>query len=164
MRAALLALALLTAACGSDDAPPEASGDATAQSDRDDDVDGRILAVEANADGEVEVGVSDAVVFFRLSDATRAEVEKEMEAEMAEQEGLGRAIGDLVTGAVTGALGFTVQIPVEDVETFRYEDGRLIVDGGDTSIQIDRENPREEGIEFDPAAAQRLIDAFESVR
>jgi hypothetical protein len=166
MRAALLPLLLLLAACGTNDVPddaPEASGE-PAEAAVDPEVRGQLLALEAESGGEVEVGVTDAVLFLRLSESVRSEARKEMEAEMADQDGIGRALGDMVTGVVNTALGTTVQVPLAEVDALRYVDGRLLIDGMGDSVSINEGDLSDEGLPFEEDAARRLIDAFEDAR
>ena len=124
---------------------------------------GELLAAEANAGDEIEVGVTDEVVFLRLTDATRKEAREQMDQEVPE-DGLGGAIGRAVTGFVNEALESTVQIPLPDVDDLRYEDGRLFLDADDDEINVQFDDEGSEGIPFDAAAAERLIDAFDRAK
>lgn len=172
MRTVALSLALLAlSACGSDydtdaaspEAPPsEASGGADVGYG--DPIRGEIAALEQNADGKVEVGVTDEVVFFRLSEDARAEAQKEFANDEGE-DGIGSVIKDMVGGVVTKALATTVQMPLEDIRDIRYEDGNLVIDGAENGATFDfGGGDSDGGITFEEDAAQRLIDAYEAAR
>lgn len=124
---------------------------------------GEVLEVATSSGDEMEVGVTSEVLFLRLSDASRKEAREEMGREVPD-EGLGGAIGRAVTGFVDDALGTTVQIPLEDVTDLRYDNGRLVfeADGSFANVQIDEDD--NDGIPFDEADAERLIEAFERAR
>ena len=168
-RLLILALALSPlAACSNnddrDDTFRDSDSPATTVSAGDEEIRGRTLAVESNTGNEMEIGVTDEVVFLRLTESARAEVEKEMEREMPE-DGFGASIGRAVTGMVSNVLDMTVQIPLEEVDDMRYENGRLVLDSDvrEANFEIN-DNDAKNGIEFDEDAAERLIDAFERAR
>ena len=143
MRASLLVLLLALSACSGE--TPEADRSVRDASAKDasgeaevgfgDEIRGRVLAAEANPDDEFEIGVTDEVMFFRLTEATRAEARKEMD-EGTSDGGLGDAIKDAVGGVVNKALATTVQVPLEQVEDVRYERGRLFVETADDGPQF----------------------------
>lgn len=162
---ALTAALTLTACADSEEAKdagrssPVASGDIAL----DDVVQGAVLEQAESRDGEIVVGVSDEVVFMRLSDATQAEARAEMERELEGATGLEAEIGEMVTGAVEGFLDTMLQIPVEDIDAMMYQDGQLFIEGGEGgSIHIGDDG--DEGVPMDAADAERLIQAFQNVR
>ncbi|MEL6616215.1 MAG: hypothetical protein AAFQ43_10780 [Bacteroidota bacterium] len=166
MRLLLALLVSLTlVACSSDDAKdgggssPEASGEVTL----DDVVQGAVIEQAESRDGEIVVGVSDEVVYLRLSDATQAEARAEMDRGLEDASGLEAQIGEMVTGAVEGFLDTMLQIPHDDIDALIYQDGALYIEGGEGgSIQFGDNG--DEGIPFEEADANRLIDAFERAR
>ena len=173
MRTSVLSLALLLSlsACGSDDvdaAPPEApvseaSGDVDVGYG--DPVRGEIAALERNADGKVEVGVTDEVVFFRFTKEARAEAQEGFETEKGD-DGIDTMVKDLAGGVIAKALATTIQLPLEDIESMRYVDGSLVIEGaGDgPTFAFNEEGDGTGGMAFDEAAAKRLIRAFEAQR
>lgn len=172
MRTLLLLPLLLVAACTSDaDAPayndaPAASGASDVDvSFSDEPMPGAEQIVITTREGDVDLGLTDEVLFIRLSPKKVDEIEEEIDAEIEGTEGLGRSIAEAVTGAVTGALRHAVQFPVDDVEAVRYENGRLDIDfvgeGSMPNIERDGE-PVEEA--FSPADAERFVEAFEAVK
>ena len=167
MRALLLALLLPLAACGADadreGSAPEAASEASGETGYGGPIRGEIAVVETSDEGEIEVGVTSEVMFFRLGESARAEVEKELEAE-SEAGGIGGAISDMVGGVVTKALATTVQMPLEQVQDVRYENGNLIVEGEGSSFSFGDNNSADSGIPFDADAAERIIDAYNASR
>ena len=121
--------------------------------------------VITSTDGTVDLGLTDRVVYFRLSPKKRAEIEDEMAAEVEGAEGgLGGFIAETVTGAVGGLLDQAVQIPVEDVRVVHDGEGRLDIEsteGGAVGADFGGENSEPA---FDPADAERFVAAFERVR
>ncbi|MEM1057319.1 MAG: hypothetical protein AAGI52_17515 [Bacteroidota bacterium] len=159
-----LALAPL-AACSSDESPDDPTGTNTEAGAEGfgGPLEGDVLEVATSSGDEIEVGVTDAVLYLRLSDATRKEAAEEMDREVPE-DGLGGTIGRAVTSFVNEALQTTVQLPLEDVEALRYENGRLVIEAKDNTTTVRIGDDQADGIPFDEADAQRLIDAFESAR
>ncbi|OZC02816.1 hypothetical protein [Rubricoccus marinus] len=179
MRTAALSLTLLVlSACGSDydtdagapEAPPaEALGEAEDSAGADvgfsDPIRGEIAALEQSADGKVEVGVTDEVVFFRFTKKAQAKAQEGFEAESGD-DSIDEMVKGLAGGVIAKALASTVQLPHEDVQALRYESGRLIIDGeGDgPTFSFEEEGETNSGMAFDEAAAKRLIRAFEAQR
>ena len=166
-----LALAPLAACSNNDDRDDLARGAEVTTADASDDdaegygepIRGEILARESDAEDYVEVGVTDQVVFIGLTDAAKKELRREIDREMP-QDGLAGRIGRSVSGVVNNALATTGQIPLENVEDLRYENGRLILDAGSDNFNFQVNDDDREGMEFDADAAQRLIDAYERAR
>lgn len=123
---------------------------------------GEEQVVITSEDGAVDLGLTDRVVFMRLSPKKRAEIEAEMAAETeAADGGLGGFIAETVTGAVGGLLGNAVNLPVEDVRVTHDGEGRVDV----TSTEGGVGNVTGDGAPtFDPADAERFVAAFERVR
>lgn len=180
----LLALSLLAfAACGSPD-PAEVAPDddvatralrgarsaASAQmadADLSDEVPGDPVALITTRDGALDLGLTDRVLYARLSKDTRAEAAAEMEAETEGQTGLGGQIARAVTGAVAEGLATALTVPIERVRDLRVEGGRLVVEmeSGEPSPFENAESGDEPLLsQFDPADAQRLADAFDRVK
>ena len=168
MRPVLLALALSVAACApepSDVAPDLDPTDGVAEAAfTDAPPPGKEQLVITSTDDTVDLGLTDRVVFFRLSEAQRAEIEEDLAAETeGERGGLGGFIAETVTDAVGGMLGRAVQIPVEDVRVAHDGAGRIDIEtvgGGAASFETDGGD----GPTFDPADAERFVEAFERVR
>lgn len=174
MRPLLLpTLALALAACGSpdpDEVAPEAEREASSDVALDLDgvdlgrrVPGDVVEAVATRDGAMELGVTDSVLFARLSADTRAEIEAEMEAETEDEEGLGGAIARAVTGAVAEGLATAVSVPISDVEALRYEGGRVVIemaDGERSPFEDARSGDAPLLEQFDADAGARLEAAF----
>ena len=169
MRSApLAALALLVAACApepSEVAPdPDAAEATTEAAFSDAPPPGAEQLVITSTDGAVDLGLTDRVVFFRLSPKQRAEIEEDLATKTeGERSGLGGFIAETVTDAVGGMLEHAVQVPVEDVRVVHDGQGRLdleTVGGGAASFGSDGDG----GPTFDPDDAERFVEAFERVR
>ena len=121
--------------------------------------------VITSTDGAIDLGLTDRVVFFRLSPTKRVEIEEEMAAEVEGVEGrLGGFIAETVTGAVGGLLDEAVHLPVQDVRVVHDGAGRLDIEsteGGAASVRMGSDD---EAPAFDPADAERFVEAFERVR
>lgn len=125
-------------------------------------------------DGDGDLGLTDEVLFFRLSDRARARVESDMAQETEDLDGLAGSIARSVTGAVADALDFTVRVPIEEVTSVRYEDGQLQIETeGDTSFSFDDDGtPGGDGAanenaldrQFEPDDARRFVETFERVK
>ncbi len=167
-RLLFLSLLLAVAACtpGRDDPSPEpddASVESVGVNFDGEAPPGAEQIVITTTGGEADLGLTDRVLFFRLSEKKQAEVESDMASETEDLDGLGGSIARAVTGAVADALDFTVRVPLDDVETVRYEDGRLQIETrGDTSFDFDHGNG--DGSldrQFDPEDARRFVETFE---
>lgn len=174
MRALLLPL-LLVAACAPDpaDVAPDVAFDAATATESETDVafndappPGAERLVITTRDGDVDLGLTDEVLYFRLNPKKVDEIKTEIDAEVeGTEDGLGRSIAEAVTGVVTDALRHAVQVPIEDVEAVRYEGGRLEFEfSGDGSMPtIERDGERVEEA-FAPEDAERFVEAFEAVK
>lgn len=163
----LLTLSLLftVAACAPEpsDVAPEADGGAGVDFQREAPPGAEQIVITTDG-GEADLGLTDEVLFFRLSEKQRAEVEDEMAAETEDLDGLGGSIARTVTGAVADALDFTVRVPLEEVESVRYEGGRLQIETrGDGSFTFDDRGNNANSLDrqFDPEDARRFVDVFE---
>ena len=158
---ALLSLIAL-AACAPD--RPASSPDADGVSVADEAPRGVEQIVITTTDGRGDLGLTDEVLFFRLSDKARAEAEATLAQETEDLEGIGGSIARSVTGAVADALDFTVSVPVDQIDDVRHNDGRLVIETGDDTFGFDPDRPDGEGPRFDPADAERLVEAFDRVK
>ena len=119
LRLTVLAAVLATAACAPEPSEVTPDWDAderaeTAFTDAPPPGEGRIVIT--STDGAVDVGLTDQVVFVRLSPKQQAEIREELAAETEEAGGgIGGFITETVTDAVGGLLGQAVHLPVEDV-------------------------------------------------
>lgn len=165
----LLLLPLLLVACtpaADDPAPDTASGTGNVDvAFSDEALPGDEQLVITTREGDVDLGLTDEVLFFRLSPKKVDEIQDEIDAEVEGTDGLGRSIAEAVTGVVTDALRHAVHFPIEDVEEVRYEDGRLDITfvGEDEMPSIERDGePIEEA--FDPEDAERFAETFEALK
>ncbi len=130
-------------------------------------VDGAEVESILTRDGQMELGLTDQVLYSRLSKEAQAGIQADLEAKAGEQEGLGGRIARAVIEAAAENVGTAVQIPVADVQDIRFEDDRLVIEmaDGDRSpfgnVSTDG-TPLMES--FAPADAQRLADAFQRIR
>lgn len=180
MRPLLLLPLLALAACASDESPDveRIAQDAAAEAEREiasldvetdgvrftADLPGDVVDVVQTEGGEMELGVTDEVLFTRISEATRREVEAEMERETEAEEGLGGVIARAVTGAVAEGLATTVSVPLADVRDVRYEGGRVVIemaDGGESPFDGAKTDDRPLLEQFDAEAGERLAAAFD---
>lgn len=168
MRLALLASVLLVAACAPEpsDVTPDMGDETTAAESAFTDAapPGVEQLVITTTDGAVDLGLTDRVVYMRLSDTQRAEIEGDLTAKTdAERGGIGSVIAETVTDAVGGLLERSVQIPVEDVRMVHDGEGRLDIQstggGAEASFGDNGGAPM-----FDPADAERFVAAFERVQ
>lgn len=168
MRYALLLLALaFVAACGSEPDPADrADRSGSADVDFSDEAPpGAEQIVITTRDGDVDMGLTDEVLFVRLTEERRAQIEGELAAEAEANDGLGGFIAETVGGALSGLLANAIQIPVEDVEDVRYEDGRLdvVLRGQDDFPTV--ENDGQDVTEaFAPDDAQRFAETFDRLK
>ena len=165
----LLLLPLLLVACTPDaDAPPPDTASGTGDVDvsfSDEAPPGDEQLVITTREGDVDLGLTDEVLYFRLSPKKVDEIQDEIDAEVGGTDGLGRSIAEAVTGVVTDALRHAVHFPLEDVEEVRYEDGRLDITfvGEDEMPSIERDGePIEEA--FAPEDAERFVETFEALK
>lgn len=184
MLRSLLLASLLLAACGPSDRSDDVPGDdaiaaeAEAEAARDTDgIDIDFSGVRASAEltgnlvdavttegGQLELGVTDEVLFTRLSETFRGEIQSEMEEETADETGLGGTIARAVTGAVAEGLGTAISVPLADVRDVRYENGRIViemVDGEPSPFEAAKTNDEPMLSQFSPEAGRRLADAFD---
>lgn len=168
----LLVLPLLLAACTPDPTPsadPPANapavGDASAL-DAAADPSGDERFVITTRNGDVDLGLTDAVLFFRLSPKTVEAVRDDLDAEVEDAgEGLGGTIARAVTEAVGSALQQPVTIPLADIEDVRYADGQIhLVLAGDRdapSLTVDDESVYRQ---FAADDARRFVQAFRDLK
>ena len=182
MRALLTAALLLPlAACGSAERPDAdavaeaAEGEARDAIDRMDldlgdlslarDVRGEPVERIVTRDGGIELGLTDSVLYVRLSEATRKQVAEEMEAEMGDRDGLGGRIARAVTDAVQSGMDTAAQVPLSDVRDIRVEGGTLVIemaDGEPSPFDGSQTDGRPTLEQFDPADAERIARAFDA--
>lgn len=179
----LPALALTLAACGAPDhdADHDDGVEAADEAEREaadlhfdlDDValssrlPGTVVDAVSTRDGEIELGVTDSVLYTRLSPELQARIEAEMADETEDESGLGGAIARAVTGAVSQGLAMAVSVPLDEVRDVRYEDGRVVIemaDGGDSPFAGSRNDDRPMLEQFDREAGERLAEAFDKAR
>ncbi len=125
---------------------------------------GRPIQSILTEDGALELGLTDSVLYSRLSDDTRAGIAADMEREAEGQEGLGGQIARAVTGAVAKGLGTAVQVPLGSVRDVRVEGDRLViemVDGRPSAFESSRTDGEPLLEQFAPADAARLAEAFD---
>ena len=185
MRPALaLTLALTVAACAPepDDVTPDGDiAQATEDALRDvgpidvemdglalsSDLDGTPVQAVTTQNGEVELGLTDRVLYSRLSKETQATLAAEMEAETEGAEGLGGRLARAISGAVAEGLTTAVQVPLADVRDLRTQEGRLVIemaDGEPSPFEHTETNGRPMLEQVSEADARRLAEAFDRIR
>ena len=130
------------------------------------DLDGTPAESITTTGGEVEMGLTDRVLYSRLSPETQAEIAADMEAESKDQEGLGGRIARAVTGAVAEGLGTAVQVPLADVRDVRFEGGRLVIemaDGEPSPFENSSTDDKPLLEQFSARDAERLAAAFDKI-
>lgn len=128
---------------------------------------GRPVKAITTRDGAVELGLTDSVLYSRLSKETQAEIAADMKAETKDREGLGGRIARAVTDAVALGVGTAVQVPLADVRDVRVEGGRLVVemtDGQPSPFERSQSDGEPMLEQFAPADAAQLAQAFDRVR
>lgn len=169
MRALLIPVVLLSAcAPDRDDVTPDdrpASQDNVDVRFEDEGLPGAEQIVITTREGDVDLGLTDAVLYVRLNPKKVDEIQAEIDQELEGTDGLGRSIAEAVTGVVSDAMQHAVTFPIEDVEAVRYEDGRLEVDlvGEDDAIDLGRDG-EPIGEAFAPDDAERFVEAFEAIK
>lgn len=182
MRSLLLAL-LLVAACTPDPAPaPSDQGaDAVDEAARDAgpidvEMDGLSISSTLNGDvaesvvtegGEMEVGLTDQVLYSRLSKEAQAKVADEMRQSAEEQEGLGGRLARSITDAVMQGIGTAVQVPLADVRDIRVDGDRLViemVDGEPSPFNRAEADGKSLLSQISGSDARQLAEAFREIR
>ncbi|GAB5534404.1 MAG: hypothetical protein Rubg2KO_06530 [Rubricoccaceae bacterium] len=156
----LAGLAFLLAACSPDAPAVEEETSAQTEVTFDSQIAGAEVTSILTEGGEVRLGLTDEVLYFGLTDLVAKEVEAGLED--AESEGgLGGFIAGAVSNAVTGALTTPVQIPLDNVQDIRYENGRLQVDfdGEHSSVDLEIDDEPVDQ-QFDPEEARQFAEAF----
>ena len=182
LRFSILALALLTTGCNADEptaedrlageveeavrdaGPFEVQADGVAISST---VDGGHVESILTRDGQMEMGLTDQVLYSRLSKQAQTDIQADLKESTQDQEGIGGRIARAVAQAAAENIGTAVQIPVADIRDLRVEGDRLTIEMADGrgspfgSVETDG-TPLLEA--FAPADAQRLADAFQNLR
>ncbi|MEM0961380.1 MAG: hypothetical protein AAGK21_02410 [Bacteroidota bacterium] len=125
---------------------------------------GDLVDAVQTTDGSIEMGVTNAGLFARLSADVQAEIETSMKEETEDQTGMGGAIARAVTGAVAEGLSASVSVPLSEIEDVRYEGGRVVVEmvnGNPSPFESTETNGRPVLEQFDAAAGERLAAAFD---
>ena len=102
-------------------------------------------------DDDAELGLTDEVLFFRYTDA-------------ADESG---ALGEAVMDAVNALGGYSVQVPLADVTSVRYEDDRLWIEttGEDQDVFEDPDaGPDSVYRQFAPEDARQFVETFERLK
>jgi hypothetical protein len=107
--------------------------------------------------GGIVLAVIGDSVRMQLSDSLRAHVRRELDSSGGDSR-LAGAILRSVGTVVNSAMGFVVQVHVDDVEDLRYEDGNIRFDvrGGRVRLQSGRHTANDAA--FRAEDAQRFID------
>lgn len=116
--------------------------------------------VVTSSDGALRLAVVGDSVHVQLADSVRRSVRTQVDSSAGD--GIGGVIARSVGSAVQTAMGFTVRIPVQDVENVRYEDGRIRFETrGKSSVSFSRSRggDTEDGIRVSPADGERFVDA-----
>ena len=131
-------------------------------------LEGEPVASALTTDGSMELGVTDRVVYARLSPGAQKETVAEVRRETGDGSGLGAQIGRAVAGALEAGLGVAAQVPLADVAAVRAEGGRLVIemaDGEPSPFESSGTTDDRPFLEsFAPADAKRIAEAFDRVR
>jgi hypothetical protein len=114
-----------------------------------------------STDGAFVMAVVGDTVRMQLSDSLRNKVALDIDTSGQKEGGaLAAAITKSVGKVVNTAIGFTVRVPVEDVQNLRYEDGRIRFDvrGGGVNVNTSGNGNNAKFTEDD---AKLFIDAVE---
>ena len=89
-----------------------------------------------STDGAFVMAVVGDTVRMQLSDSLRKKVALDIDTSADKDGALAAAITKSVGKVVNTAMGFSVRVPVEDVQNLRYEDGRIRFDvrGGQVNV------------------------------
>ena len=118
-------------------------------------------------DGQMELGLTDRVLYSRLSKDAQAEIRAELEQSTEETDGLGGRIARAVAEAAAQNVGTAAQIPLSDVQDLRVEGGRLVIEMADGERSpfgnvSTGDTPLLEA--FSAGDAERLAEAFRRLR
>ncbi len=147
-----------------DTAPVDAQADGVAFSAT---VDGDNLESLLTTDGKVELGLTDRVVYSRLSKETQAEITDQAREAAGQEEGFGGRIARAATEALAQNIGTAVQVPLDDIRDVRVEGDRLVIemaDGGASPFDAIKTDDAPILDRIDPADARSLADAFQATR
>lgn len=159
----IAALAFAFAACGSEAPATENEEPDRLEISLNAEIPGEQVATLLTEGGEVQLGLTDEVLYMGLTDRVAGEVEKELDDAKSEG-GLGGLIAGAVSSVVAEALRTPIQIPLDDVQDIRYEDERLEIDltGENTNMDLEiNDEPLEQ--QFDSDEARRFVDAFHNL-
>ena len=184
-----LALALAASACGAPnpaDVTPDLGPDGALADDADravrdagpldlemdglsisSELDGDLAESVTTEDGAMEIGVTDRVVYSRLSKESQDRIAQEMRRSAEEQQGLGGRLARRITDAVAEGIGTAVQVPLADVRDVRTEGGRLVIemaDGEPSPFERAETDGRSVLDGVSGPDAERLAEAFREVR
>lgn len=151
-----VALAVALAGCGDRDAGVDFGGEEM----------GPDVHAVVSEDGNVKMGLTLEHVYFALSDSTRAEARRELDAD-AEAGGVKGFFGGLMRSVVGEALSFRANYPVTEIEDIRWEGGRMHIEFADPdrslddNLQIDDEPVTEA---FSEASVREFSAVFRTVK
>lgn len=116
--------------------------------------------------GEVKLGLTDRIVYFRLSDATLADADRELARTTEGRDGVARRVAATVTKGLSRALRTRISWDVDDIRDIHLDGGRLVLEFEDPGrdfgkIEVDGDDVREAFSEDD---ARAFIGAFREVK
>ena len=123
--------------------------------------------------GEIKLGLTDEVVYYRLSDKLLADIDRDLRQDSSKRGGLGGAIAGAVTESVSKMLRHRMQYAVAEIKDISYTDGKLTFlfeDGTKQTPDINSKTSAGEGImreqnaHFADADVQRFIEAFRAAK
>ena len=120
-------------------------------------------AIHSRGD-EIKLGLTDDVIYVRLSDATLDEVDAEMERETAEETGFGAMIAGAVTAGVSDLLRNRLEFDVAAVRDIRFDDGTITLEMEDGSSNDAVFNNDDGDALFARRDAEAFIEAFHKVK
>lgn len=113
-----------------------------------------------STDGSFVMAVIGDSVRMQLSDSLRTAVSRDV-ASKGKEGGIGGMIASSLSGIVGKAMGFSVRIPVENVENLRYENGHITFGskGGQVNVSSGSGGKGSGASTYSEADAKRFIDA-----
>jgi hypothetical protein len=126
--------------------------------------------------GELKLGLTDEVVYYRLSDKLLARIDGDIQPDSVPEDGIGGAIAGAVRSGVSKVLRHRMEYRVADLRELRFEDGQFTFVFEDGSTRRPNVSTRDgsggvrlsDGNEVNPAFApedaRRLIAAFQLVK
>jgi hypothetical protein len=125
-----------------------------------------------STEGGVELVLTDSSVSMKLSESILQQAQDEMQQDLQndpdiKKGGLAARFAEFVTGAVESLLNHTIEYPLGDIESVRYQDGGLIFTYHKKhklsfeSVKVDSQPALKS---FSPADAQVFLERFSALK